>query len=105
MPLFATLVKALFTGLIGLLSTWVSKRVAIAIAVGAVFVAITGTMIAALAAASSAVLVPMPSWLAKPACWFMPSNLGECVSAMLAGQATRFAYDVHVKQVQLKFGF
>lgn len=105
MPLLATLIQALFTGLIGVLSTWVTKRVAIALAVAAVFVAITGTMLAALSAASAAVLDPMPSWLAKPACWFMPSNLSECVTAMLAGQATRFAYDVHLKQVQLKFGF
>jgi hypothetical protein len=104
-PLFATLIKALFTGLIGILTTWVSKRVAIALAVAAVFVAITGTMIATLSAVASGLVVPMPSWLAKPACWFLPDNFGECVSAMLAGQATRFAYDVHVKQLQLKFGF
>lgn len=103
MPLLATLIKALFVGLIGVFSQWVTKRLAISLAVAAVFVSLSLALLGTMEAVVSGVLVPMPSWLGQAICWWMPSNFAGCVSVMIGAQATRWAYDLHVKQIQMKW--
>lgn len=105
MPLLGGLIKALFVGLIGIFAQWVTKRLAIAAAVAVVFAAITATMVGTMEALSSSAILPMPSWLSRAACWFLPSNLKTCVTIMVGAQATRWAYDVHLKAYQLKWQF
>jgi len=105
MPLLAGLVKALFAILMGWLGRYVTKRMALALAVSALFVTMTGALVVSLSAASSALLVAMPSFIGKAACWFWPSNGNQCISAMMAASAVRWAYDINVTVVQMKWKF
>lgn len=104
MPLLAGLIKSLFAVLIGWLGTHVTKRMALALAVSALFVSLTGALVLSLSAAAEAILVAMPSFVAKAACWFWPDNGNQCISAMMAASAVRWAYDINVKVVQIKWG-
>ena len=105
MPLLGALIKALFTLLIGVFAQWVTKRVAIALAVAVVFASLTAAMVAAMQALASSAIIPMPASFGRAACWFLPSNFKACVGIMIGAQATRWAYDIHVKQYQLKWSF
>lgn len=105
MPLLGMLIKGLFVGLIGVFSQWLTKRLAVAAAVAVVFATITAAMVLAMQGLASSAIVPMPGWLSRAACWFLPSNFKSCVGIMIGAQATRFAYDVHLKQYQLKWSF
>lgn len=105
MPLLGALIKSLFVLLIGVFSQWVTKKLAIALAVSVVFATLTAAMVLALQAFASSAVVPMPAWLSRAACWFLPSNFKACVGIMIGAQATRWAYDIHVKQYQLKWSF
>ena len=105
MPLLAALIKSLFVFLIGVFAQWVTKRVALALAVAVVFASLTAAMVVAMQVLVSSAVIPMPSSFGRAACWFMPSNFKSCVGIMIGAQATRWAYDVHVKQYQLKWEF
>jgi 3-oxoacyl-[acyl-carrier-protein] synthase III len=93
MPVLAALLSTSF----GALATLLAARLSIGLASAIAFVAVAGgayvAVKAALAAVSAglAAVVPVVGW--TTAGYFMPANLGECLTAILLADAIRTSWD------------
>lgn len=93
MPLLAAFIGTIFSSVASFFATYLSKRVAISLAVIAVLVAVTAAFVTAIQALIAGVMVAAPAEVAIAAGWFLPSNTDECIAAIGSAHALRWAYD------------
>ena len=77
-----------------------TRKVLIATAAIAAFLAFTAAFIAAISAILASIQVSMPSEMNLAISWFMPSNANACLSAYFSALIARFIYDQKTKIIQ-----
>jgi hypothetical protein len=105
MPALALYLGNLLFSLASLFGVWVSKQVAIRLALITGVGILTAGFIAAINSAKaglSAYVIPQSVTIA--ASWLVPSNLNECVGAIFAAYLVRWVYAWNVKFMQYKLG-
>ncbi len=96
MPLLAALLGGAFSSLVGWLTQFVTKRVAIAGALGTFLVGGWIACEVALQAAWSAISWSAPEWMIGPlsvVAWLLPSNFNACLSACMGAMFARWVWD------------
>jgi len=102
MPLLAAFIGSIFTAVASFFATYLSKRVAITLAVIAILVAVTAAFVAAIQALITGVLVAAPPEVSIAAGWFLPANTDECLAAIGTAHALRWAYDWNCRMPLLR---
>lgn len=91
-----------FSGLVGYLSAYITKRVAIAVAVLASFTALVTVFWTAISALMSGLATALPSGALEVCACFVPLDvLHADLSIVLAGYVARITYDYYVSGLQL----
>lgn len=98
MPAF---LAGIFSSLVTWFGQWFSKKVAMAAAASATFIALTVAMWAAMAAFISGLAYSMPDWLSAGIAQVIPANLAPCVSALVAARVARAVYEWHVENLKI----
>lgn len=104
MPLLAAWLGSAIAAVVSFFATWLTKAIAIRVAVIAALVALTLAMVAALEGMLSAVAAVMPAEVSNGLSWFWPSNGTACVAVCVAAHVTRWVYDMNVKALTIKAG-
>lgn len=90
-----TAILGWIVGLFGPVFTWIAGQIAarygIQLALVAVYIAAAGVFLAAISTAGSALQSTMPSAI-QTAFNYLPSAIGPCVSAILAGETAAYVY-------------
>ena len=105
MPLIlwlGSLLGSLFTGLVGAFAAYMTKRLAIVLAVVAAIAALTTGFFLALYGIASGLATVAPSFVVLAWSLFVPSNLPVLISAALTVRVMRWAYDWNVKVIQYR---
>lgn len=105
MPLFlwlATLLGSLFTSIIQFFMNYVSKRLAIILAVVAAISGLTFGFFAAIVGLVSAISVVIPSEVSVGLSLVIPSNFLLCCSSILTAHVIRWVYEWNVKVIQFR---
>lgn len=98
MPAF---LSGIFGSVVAWLGQWFTKKVAMAMAASATFIAMTLAMWAALKGMVAALSVAVPSVVTSYFAMAIPENFAACVSALLAARMARTIYDWHVENLKL----
>lgn len=103
MPILAGLLASIFSGIVGFLTRWLSKKLAFGIAAVAVFASLTLVLWAAIGAALSTVVVMIPGdsrvlmglWVA------IPDNAQTILAATVAADTAIALYRWNVENLRL----
>jgi hypothetical protein len=101
-PVLASTLGAFFGGIVSWLGQYVTKRVAIIIAVIASLGALTVAFFATLAGLISGLSLIAPPGTTDLIGLVFPSNTGACISIVMTAYVSRWVYDWQVRVVQLK---
>jgi uncharacterized protein with PQ loop repeat len=105
MPLFlwlATLLGSLFTSLVQFFMNYMTKRLAIVVAVVAAISALTFAFFASIVLLVNGISVALPPEFSKGLSLVIPSNLPLCVSSILTAHLIRWVYEWNVKVIQFR---
>lgn len=102
LPWLASLLGGLFTSLITFFTQYLSRRLAIVLAVLAAISVLTVAFFTAIGLLMSGLSVLMPDFMQQGAGHFWPSNGQACISAMASGHVFRFAYEWNVRAARMK---
>lgn len=92
----------IFSGIVSFFAQFVSKRLAINLAVIAALVGLTVSFYNGIQLAIAGVSYAMPSSVAIGASWLVPSNLDTCISVMLGARVMRWVYEWQAMAVKYK---
>ena len=98
MPAF---LSGIFGSVVAWLGQWFTKKVAMAMAASATFIALTLAMWAALKAIVAGLSFAVPGVVSTYFAMAIPENFSACVSALLAARMARTIYDWHVENLKL----
>ena len=101
-PWLASILGGFFLGIAQFFLQWFTKRWAIILAVAAIFATLTATFFTAIQVALATLVVAAPAELTLAAQLFLPENIDECLSALIAGHVARFAYEWNVRIIQYR---
>lgn len=102
MPIFAAWVGSLITSIATFFAAFLTKRVAIVLAVIVAAGAFTVTFIAGLNAIIAGIVYAIPPSISLGMSWFIPSNMDDCIAAIMAAHVLRWVYDWNIKVIQWK---
>jgi hypothetical protein len=105
MPLFlwlATFLGTIFTSLVTAFAGYMTKRLAIVLAVIAAIAALTTGFFIAIFALASGIATVAPPFVIVAWSLFVPTNLPVLVSAALTARVLRWVYDWNVKIIQYR---
>jgi len=105
MPLFlwiGTLLGTLFTSLVQFFMNYMTKKIAIVVAVVTAISALTIGFFASVLLIVSGIITAMPPEVSVAVSWFVPSNAYACFSAVLTAHTVHWVYEWNVKVVQLR---
>lgn len=102
LPWLAAIFTGIFASIVGVLTKWLTKRVAIFVAAIAVLLTVTTSFMAAAYALINALTVALPTGFAQAWGLFMPGNTAACIGAIVSAHVLRWAYDWQTKIIQLK---
>jgi uncharacterized membrane protein len=105
MPLFlwlATFLGSLFSSVVAFFMQYVTKRLAIVLAVISAIAALTLGFFAAILALVNAVSSVTPPYFSVAMSWIVPSNAPLCISTILTAHLIRWVYEWNVKVIQLR---
>lgn len=105
MPLLLWIVPALtgfLTSIFTFFTQFLARRFALSIAAIAVIVSITAAFFLAVKNVISAITPVLPDFVNVAVGWFLPPQAITCISVMFAVRVARWAYEWHVKIVQMK---
>lgn len=96
---------SLVGGAVGFFAAWVSKNVAIGLALVTTFGVLTVAMIGVISTTMSAVVATagvgvLPDAVAFGMSYFAPDNLVFCISSAIAGRVSVTAYDWNVQNLR-----
>ena len=83
--------------LVEFFAKWMTRKVAIAAAMIAAFVALTGVFYAAIYAVVAGITVLTPPYFSTALGLFLPGNTYACLSAICATYVARWVYDLQLK--------
>ena len=92
MPLLASLVLKLFTAILAFFGAYLTKQIAMRLALLTLFIALTGSMVIALKALISSIAVTIPAEV-QAASFILPSNTSTCIAAYWSARVLRWVYD------------
>ena len=98
----ASLLGSLFSGLVAAFAAYMTKRLAIVLAVIAAIATLTTAFFLALYAIASGIATVAPPFVIVAWSLFVPSNLPVLISAALTVRVMRWAYDWNVKVIQYR---
>jgi len=101
MAILISWLSSMFGGLVAFFSAYVAKRVAIALAVLAVFVTLNIALLAAMKALLTGLSFAAPGWVSFVPC-FVPSTVTVNFSLIASAYLLRWAYDYHVRALELQ---
>lgn len=96
MPLLAALLGSAFSSVVAWLTSFVGKRLAIAVSVGGFLAAGWIAFQSAIRVIYEGVAFVLPGWMVEPmsvVAYLIPSNFSACLSAVLAATYARFLWD------------
>lgn len=96
MPALAGVLVAGFAGTVELLALYVTKKVAIAVALGGFFVAGWVAMELTIKGLFTAIAYSVPGWMVAPlgvVAYLLPSNVDGCLSACMSALFVRWVWD------------
>ena len=102
MPILAGLIAAVGSAIATFFATFLTKKVALGVALLAAVVLLTTGIYVALENLLSAAYYAMPSFIQDAACWILPSNTQACMTAIIAGRILAYVYVWKVKVLQWK---
>jgi len=102
LPWLAGVIGSLFTAIFTFVATYVTKRLAVTIAVTAVMLTVTLGFFVAIKALFTGIAYAMPANVVELAPILLPTNLDECLSALVSGRVLRWAYSWNVRIIQFK---
>lgn len=91
-----------FTGLAAWLTSILGRKVATALAVLAVWAAVTLTFATALTSILNSISVAMPGGMVAAGLSMLPSNSTACLGAIISGHAAAWIYTQKVKLLSIK---
>lgn len=105
MPLFlwlASFLGSLFTSLVAFFMQYVTKRIAIILAVIAAISSLTIGFFAVIVSLLGMIVMSTPPEIGFAISWFVPSNAYSCISLILTAHTVRWVYEWNVKVIQLR---
>lgn len=102
MPILASYLGTLIFGVAGWLGTWLTKRIAILIAVIGMVVTLTAGIIFSLESAISVLSQAIPNNILIGASWVWPSNANVCIAAIGSAKIAKWVYEWNIKIIQYK---
>lgn len=105
MPLFlwlATVLGSLFTGLVQFFMNYMTKKIAIVLAVVAAIASLTIGFFTWVLALVTGLLVVVPSEVSVAISWVVPTNAYFCFSLILTAHTIRWVYEWNIKVIQFR---
>ncbi|MFK5891205.1 MAG: DUF5455 family protein [Flavobacteriaceae bacterium] len=102
MPLLAAYLGNLLFGIAAWFGTFLTKRIAILVAIIAMVTTLTAAFVVLIESAIAALSVSMPANLLIGASWVWPSNANACIAAIIAAYVARWVYEWNIKIIQYK---
>ena len=102
MPLLAGYLGTLLFGIASWLGAFLTKRIAIVVAVIVFVTGITVAFIAAMQAAITALSYAIPSEIMTGVSWIWPDNANACIAAMISTKIAIWVYEWNIKIIQYK---
>ena len=104
MPLLATFLGGLFASLVEFLTKYVTKRLAIFIALIAALVALLTATIASLNALIAGISLALPAFINDAMSWLVPSNLDDCIAIAVSAKVIVWVASWQAKVLEYKVG-
>ncbi|RNL67199.1 DUF5455 family protein [Zhongshania marina] len=101
-PWLAGVIGGVFSALFAYIANFVTKRLAVSVAVVSVIIAVTTAFFVAVNAIVSGITIVAPPEVAIAAGLVVPSNATLCVSSYMSALLLRWAYQWNVKILQYK---
>ena len=92
-------IAGLFSGLAGLVTSWLANKTIFATSVVAGGIALTAAFVAALNAMASVLYGQLPVW-AQGVGYLIPDNGALCFSTWTAAKIARWVYDYHMDSLK-----
>ena len=102
MPLLASWLGSLLASLVSFFAVFLTKRIAIVVAVITAAAVLTGAFVAALQGLMIGIASATPTWLALGWGWLGPDNIDECAAAIISAHILRWVYYWNIKIIQYK---
>lgn len=100
MPWLAAVLGGLFTKLVEFFGSYLTKRLAIIVAVLAAITTVVTGFLAAIRMAIESISVITPPFLNDVAGLVIPENVPVLISILISARITRWAYDWNVRVIQ-----
>ena len=101
-PWLAGVIGAFFVAMFTWLVQFVTKKIALVLAVVSVIALVTTTFFAAIHSVIAALSFVSPPFLSTAVSWVVPDNFTACVSAILTAHLLKWAYAWQVRILQYK---
>lgn len=102
MPLLAGYLGTMLFGIASWLGAFLTKRIAILVAIISMVTALTAAFVVLIETAISALSVSMPPYLLIGASWVWPANANACIAAIISAYVARWVYEWNIKIIQYK---
>jgi hypothetical protein len=102
LPALGVFLGGVFSGIVGFLATYLTKKVAITLAVLTVITGLTVAFMATIHGLVAGVTYYTPDALNMAVSWFVPDNAIPCVSAVWSARIFRWVYEWKIRIIQYK---